>query len=178
MTKGQLGLADLPGNLIFEAENVVNSRPLTYQPMDPDLNEAITPNHLLRMTGKLVITPPVGEDELEHGKRVWRFSQQMANEFWRRFVLEYLADIMKRTKWNSDQRMIQEGNMVIIVDEQAKRNTWEKRVVGTLHIGTDRKRRTATVKTERTITKRPVVKLRFSKVCFVICCCKLRDVEC
>lgn len=149
---------DLLRNLLIEAENVVNSRPLTYQPMDPDLNEALTPNHLLRMSGKILVSPTVGQKE-EYGRKTWRFSQQLANEFWKRFVLEYIPELTRRTKWYEDQKPIQLGDVVIIVDEQAPRNHWEKGIVDQLHVGVDGKVRSATVRTAKTLRKRPVAKL-------------------
>jgi hypothetical protein len=149
---------DVLRNLVIEAENIVNSRPLTYQPIDPELPEAITPNHLLRMSGKVLVTPPVNEDE-EYSRKEWRFSQQLADEFWKRFVAEYLPDLTRRTKWYTDQKPIELGDCVIIVDDKAKRNCWEKGIVEKLHESVDGKIRTATVRTAKAIRTRPVAKL-------------------
>ena len=45
--------------LFIEAENIVNSRPLTIDNLsDPDAPEPITPNHLLTLKAKVVLPPP------------------------------------------------------------------------------------------------------------------------
>jgi hypothetical protein len=145
-------------NLLIEAESIVNSRPLTYQPIDPEIGEAITPNHILRMSGKIVSSP--GKfDSKEICTKLWRHSQQLAEEFWRRFIREYLPDLTKRTKWYVDQKPVEEGDVVIIVDEDAPRNVWEKGIVTALHAGPDGKVRTATVRTASRVRRRPVAKL-------------------
>jgi hypothetical protein len=144
-------------SFLIEAENVVNCRPLTYQPVDPDTHEAITPFHLLRRAGVVYPQGDFGEEEAI--KKTWRNSQQLANSFWKRFVLEYLPDLTKRTKWYTDQRPIKEGDVVIICDEAGTRNCWEKGVVIELREGPDGKCRSATVRTARTTRLRPVSKL-------------------
>jgi hypothetical protein len=93
-------------NFMIEAESVVNSRPLTYVAVDPNTSEAITPNHLLRMSGKIAYSP--GEfEKAEFSKKIWRYSQQLTNEFWKRFVREYLPEITTRTKWYQDQNQME-----------------------------------------------------------------------
>ena len=45
--------------LFTEAENIVNSRPLTIDNLsDPDAPKPITPNHLLTLESKVVLPPP------------------------------------------------------------------------------------------------------------------------
>ncbi|CAB4026326.1 Hypothetical predicted protein, partial [Paramuricea clavata] len=44
--------------LFTEAENIVNSRPLTADVSDPDSPEPITPMQLLTLKSKVVLPPP------------------------------------------------------------------------------------------------------------------------
>jgi hypothetical protein len=142
---------------MIEAESLVNSRPLTYVAVEAKTSEALTPNHLLRMSRKIAYSP--GEfEKAEYSKKIWRYSQQLTNEFWKRFVREYLPEITTRTKWYQDQRPIQVGGLVIIVDDLAPRNSWERGVVDVLYPGPDGKSRTAKVRTAKTVLKRPVAK--------------------
>jgi hypothetical protein len=48
---------DILRNVLVEAENIVNSRPLTYKPIDPETKESITPNHLLQLGGQVLYSP-------------------------------------------------------------------------------------------------------------------------
>lgn len=66
----------------------------------------------------------------------------------------------RRTKWydNSLQQIVI-GDIIIIVDENAKRNEWLKGVVIDVHRGKDGAVRSALVKTKQGLFTRPVVKL-------------------
>ncbi|XP_017468488.1 PREDICTED: uncharacterized protein LOC108360634 [Rhagoletis zephyria] len=81
---------------LMEAEMIVNSRPLTYIPLDHETDEALTPNHFLlgSSSGVKPIAEPVTEGVLL--RRNWRSSQQLADAFWRRWVAEYLPIITRR----------------------------------------------------------------------------------
>lgn len=145
-------------NLLVEAENIVNSRPLAYKPVDQNTQEALTPNHILQLSGQILYSP--GEFEREDfGRKEWRFSQQLVDEFWKRFVREVLPELRNRTKWYQDQRPIETGDIVIVVDDGAARNCWMKGIVTELHPGPDKKVRSVTIKTAIGTYKRPVAKL-------------------
>jgi hypothetical protein len=147
---------DVLRSFLVEAEGILNSRPLTYMPFDNESQEAITPNHILK-AGRITVTPGVFENKF-YQKR-WKISQQLADEFWHRFVLEYLPDLTKRAKWCQDGKEVCLGDVVIIIDETAPRNTWEKGIIHQLHPSADGKVRSASVRTASTIRKRPVSKL-------------------
>lgn len=149
---------DILRNLLIEAENVVNSRPLTYQEIDPDTMETITPNHLLQLSGKVLYAPGEFKNE-EHSKKVWRYSQQLVDEFWRRFIHSVLPDMRKRTKWFEDQRPIEIDDVVLLMEENVPRNCWIKGRVSKLHPGTDGRCRSITVETNMGTYKRPVAKI-------------------
>jgi hypothetical protein len=146
-------------NLLVEVENIINSRPLTYLPISPETNEALTPNHILRMSGKILTSPIPSDANLEIGRKSWRYSQQLANQFWKRFVLEYLPEVTRRTKWHQDTPPLKVGDCVLLIDESAPRNVWEKGVIEVLIKGNDGKARTAEVRTARARRRRPVAKL-------------------
>ncbi|KAG4071987.1 hypothetical protein HA402_000635 [Bradysia odoriphaga] len=59
----------------------------------------------------------------------WRYAQQIANEFWKKWVKEYLPMITRRTKWFEDVKPIEVGDQVIIVDADVPRNMWNRGVV-------------------------------------------------
>ena len=72
---------------------------------------------------------------------------------------EYLPTLSLRTKWNEPQRDIEEGDLVVIADEQHPRNLWLKSVVTTIFKSPDGAVRSAVVKTKLGAFRRPRRKL-------------------
>lgn len=73
--------------LFTEAENVVNSRPLTignYQ--IPDTHESVVPNHQPSFKAKVVLPPPgnLSPPDLYSRKR-WHRIRYLSDQFWRRW---------------------------------------------------------------------------------------------
>ncbi|KAJ6634840.1 hypothetical protein Bhyg_13420, partial [Pseudolycoriella hygida] len=90
----------------------------------------------------------------------WRYAQQIANEFWRKWVKHYMPMITRRTKWFDDVKPVEVGDQVIIVDENAPRNMWSRGVVvETLKTGSDGRISRVNVRTIDGIYTRPVSKL-------------------
>jgi hypothetical protein len=150
-------------NFLNEAADIVNSRPLTYRAIDPDEQETITPNHLLRLSTKINIAPGEFDDD-SVCKKQWRVAQNMADQFWRRWTLEYLPEITRRSKWFDSGREICVDDLVLIVDSNAPRNQWRRgRVIETV-VGKDNHIRSAKLKTSTGILMRPVSKLAVLEV--------------
>ncbi len=109
-----------------EAMAIVNSRPLTLDNInDPTSLEPLTPNHLLTQKSRIVLPPP-GEFQREdlYSRKRWRRVQHLANEFWARWKQEYLQDLQIRPKWNRPRRDLQQGDIVIIKEDEVPRNKW------------------------------------------------------
>lgn len=110
-----------------EVEAVVNSRPLTVENLtSPDALEPLTPNHLL--TGKSrVVLPPPGEFQRAdlYLRKRWRRVQHLTNEFWTRWKREFLHTLQLRQKWMSPRRNLQQGDVVIISNDNLPRNMWQ-----------------------------------------------------
>ncbi|XP_036347052.1 uncharacterized protein LOC118756395, partial [Rhagoletis pomonella] len=70
---------------LLEVEMCVNSRPLTYIPVDSDVEEALTPNHFIlgNSSGAKPLTQE-GNDGVSL-RRSWQTAQQIANSFWKRW---------------------------------------------------------------------------------------------
>lgn len=145
--------------VLMEAERVVNSRPLTYIPIENDTMEALTPNHFLigSSNGEATIANTNDRDLI--GRKDWRIAQQLANNFWRRWVVEYLPTLTRRSKWHARPPPIKVGDIVIIVDEKNKRNCWPKGVVIDTTATRDGQVRKAIVKTADGTYEKPAVKL-------------------
>ena len=85
--------------ILLEVETMVNSRPLTDVLVDPGSNFPLTPNHLLRISP--AIGPPlkVIDKPDVYARQRHRLVQFVADEFWRRWVLEYPRTLFTRSKW-------------------------------------------------------------------------------
>ena len=108
-----------------EAENIVNSRPLTADVSDPDSPEPITPMQLLTLKSKVVLPPP-GEFSRPdvYSRKRWKRVQFLANQFWQRWRREYLQNLQTRKKWQSPKRNLQVGDIVIDKEDDLPRNQW------------------------------------------------------
>ncbi|XP_058449275.1 uncharacterized protein LOC131429245 [Malaya genurostris] len=145
--------------LLAEAESIVNSRPLTYIPLDSAEQEALTPNHFVLGSSTGVKQPAViPVDYREAIKGSWNQIRHQLDLFWHRWLKEYLPIICRRTKWFNDTKALEVGDLVVIADSN-KRNNWVRgRVIG-IQPGTDGRIRRASVQTSTGVMKRPVSKL-------------------
>lgn len=126
---------------------------------DPNDLEALTPNHLLQLKAKTTMPPGVFEKKDQYSRKRWRQTQYLADLFWRRWTKEYLPLMQERNKWNSIRRNLSPGDLVIIVDNTAPRNSWLMgRVMKTFP---DDKGyvRSVLVKTKASLIQRPIDKL-------------------
>lgn len=113
---------------LLEIESIINTRPLTYMPIDPDASEALTPNHFL--IGSSGGTKPFCEfdDSVYTLKQNYQLSQNLALHFWKRWLKEYLPNLTRRTKWYKRVDPIKVGDVVVIMDEN-KRSSWVKGIL-------------------------------------------------
>ncbi|XP_055590680.1 uncharacterized protein LOC129742764 [Uranotaenia lowii] len=149
---------------LVDAELIINSRPLTYMPLNSETEEALTPNHLILGSSNGVRQPTIPE-ECTHDllKRAWTKVQKKLDQFWRRWVLEYLPTLTKRTKWFNETRDIAVGDVVLIVNE-GKRNSWERGLIVELIAASDGRIRQAWVRTGNGVYRKPIAKLAILEV--------------
>ena len=149
---------ELLTSLLIEVEFVVNSRPLTYMPTD-ETEESLTPNHFLLGSSSGEKPKPFYETNSHTYKNNWKTTQALANMFWKRWVKEYLPTLVKRTKWFEPAKPLKIGDLVLIVDEQAKRNEWLRGKVTEIIANCSGQVRQAKVFTTKGVYTRPTVKL-------------------
>ncbi|XP_058827115.1 uncharacterized protein LOC131687094 [Topomyia yanbarensis] len=145
--------------LLVEAEGIVNSRPLTFVPLEAGTQEALTPNHFLLASSNGVVQPARTLSELKSvGRSDWNLCRHLVDLFWRRWVKEYLPMITRRTKWLKDTRSLQSGDLVVIVEEPV-RNGWIRGRVLETRLGRDGRVRRAVIQTSTGTVLRPATKL-------------------
>lgn len=147
--------------LLAEAEYTVNSRPLTHVSVNIEDAEALTPNHILLGGSARVPIPGQFDDKDLMGRPHWKASQRLADQFWARWVREYLPELQHRREPRGSGPPIAVGDVVLIVDGNLPRNTWPRGVVVATHPGQDGTVRVVDVKTAggtlRRATKRLVI---------------------
>ena len=145
--------------LFVEAENSVNSRPLTHVPTDPDDPESLTPNHFLIGASSGAQLPGVFIDKDLNLRKQWRISQRLADHFWKRWMKEYLPTLTRRTKWFRQVKPVQVKDLVFIADGDLPRNQWPRGVVIKTYPGRDGHVRVVDVQTKNGVFRRPVAKI-------------------
>lgn len=145
--------------LVVEAESIVNSRPLTYLPLDSEESEALTPNHFLlgASSGAKQSDVSVGESQ-KHLPDTLRGIQCQLDKFWQRFLVEYLPVIRRQPKWFNETRPLQVGDLVLVADG-ARRSEWIRGRITQIFEGSDGRVRQAAVRTRQGIFRRPTTRL-------------------
>ncbi|XP_070535105.1 uncharacterized protein [Ptychodera flava] len=145
--------------LFCEVEAIINSRPITRLSEDPNDLEALTPNHLLMLKPKQALPPGLFQKNDNYVRRRWRQVQYLTDIFWKRWMKEYLPLLQERQKWLEIRRNLNVGDVVLIVDNTAPRNSWSMGRI--TEVMKDKKGlvRFAEVKTRATTLRRPVDKL-------------------
>lgn len=130
-----------------EAVYILNSRPLTYLPLDSSESEALTPNHFMlgSSNGRVKHTtrvPP--EDKL--ARDGYLTAQQFRDRMWKRWVNEYLPDLVRRTKNFEPVTPLAVGDIAIICDPTLQANVWLKGQIVETFPGRDGQVRSARVR--------------------------------
>ncbi|CAG7701870.1 unnamed protein product [Allacma fusca] len=123
--------------LLAEAESLINSRPLTFESVDPD--------------------DPENDDTRLQNQ--WRFAQRLPDYFWSRWVKEFLPTLTRKTKWFNHVEPIKVDDVVVIVDPNAARGTWPLAIVTRVFSDKFGRIRFADVRTKDRIYRRPATKL-------------------
>ncbi|XP_045445582.1 uncharacterized protein LOC123653632 [Melitaea cinxia] len=142
--------------LLTEAEYSINARPLTHVPVDYEEEEALTPNHFLM--GSSTGLPRTGPCT-EADRSIWRRSQAMADQFWRRWLREYLPTLIPRGQSRTEGPQLQPNDLVMIVDGTLPRNTWPRGIIVRVYPGPDGVVRAADVRTKGGVFRRPATKI-------------------
>lgn len=146
-------------SILLEAENIINSRPLTYVPLDNDTDEALTPNHFILGSSNGLKTLGDFENDGSTLRTHWKQSQMYADIIWRKWIKEILPDLRKRSKWFTDGKPIKLNDIVLVIDENSPRNCYRKAKVIGLNTGRDGKVRSVTIQTSSGILVRAISKL-------------------
>ncbi|KAL0153188.1 hypothetical protein M9458_051515 [Cirrhinus mrigala] len=147
--------------VLCEVEAIVNDRPITKTSDDPNDLDALTPNHLLLLKTHATLPPGTFKKEDFYARRRWKQAQYLADLFWTRWTAEYLPQVQERQKWSKTHRNLQIGDVVLIVDHCAPRNSWRMgRIIKTMPDSNGTVRRVVE-QTKTNTLERPITKLCF-----------------
>lgn len=124
--------------LMAEVTAIMNARPLVPVSNDPENSFILTPSMLL--TQKVGVPPPPGDfTDRDLFTKQWQQVQALSNLFWSRWRQVYLSTLQNCKKWTESHRNLQEGDIVLLKDNQAARNNWLLAVVKKAIRGADGK---------------------------------------
>ncbi|XP_073835298.1 uncharacterized protein isoform X2 [Musca autumnalis] len=146
-------------SFLIEAENMINSRPLTHLAVSPEDPDPLTPNHFLLGCANSTQTPAPFEPRLMSLRKQWRIVKNLRNGMWHQWVREYLPDLTRRTKWCLPTHPLNVGTLVFICDADLPRSQWKRGRIVELFHGKDGVARSAKVNTSSGIYRRPISKL-------------------
>ncbi|XP_061391738.1 uncharacterized protein LOC133327189 [Musca vetustissima] len=129
-------------------ESCLNSRPLTQLSDNIDDLSALTPGHFL-IGGSLL--SPAEPEEVENKTSLqnrWRRVKLVSQEFCRRWKMEYLKELHKRTKWKKSQDNLQVNDLVVLHKDSMAPNEWRLGRVVKLHKGQDDRVRVVDLRTQ------------------------------
>ncbi len=153
--------------IIVEIEATLNDRPLTYVSSEFELEDVVTPAHLLY--GRRVTTLPYrditsGNQEITSAtgsnmRKRAKLQQTLIDHFRDRWKKEYLTALREHhTVSGKNEQCISVGSVVQVHDE-IPRSTWKLAVVEELVKGNDGLVRSAKIRVGNKLTSRPNTKL-------------------
>ena len=118
--------------LVAGVEVVVKSRPLTSVTFVENIERLLSPNDLLLLNPDFKAETGTADAYSKHWKRI----QFYADQFWKRWVKEFLPTLLPRSKWLELKRNVSINDVVLIVDENSPRSQWAlKQIVKTYSKG-------------------------------------------
>lgn len=146
---------------LAEVVNIVNNTPLSEVSTEAGEPRALCPNDILM--GRANNTQfDVEFEESNLTDKSWRPAQVIADRFWKRWKVE-VRPLLQFRKKNQDDRNYKElkvNDVVLVMDDAAKRNLWPKGIIKTVYYGPrDKKVRTVLVETPNGTYKRPTCKI-------------------
>ena len=125
--------------MVVEAEQVVNSRPLTYLYEEQREGEPLTPAKLLHGYN-LTDLPPIGRGGVKEKLAITiraKLLEKLQNKFWNQWSEEYLSELAERhfsqKVGKEDIREPKEGEVVLLRGELLPRNRWKLGVIKSVY---------------------------------------------
>ncbi|XP_039508948.1 uncharacterized protein LOC120484130 [Pimephales promelas] len=145
--------------VLTEVEGVLNSKPLGYASSNISDLDPITPNLLLMGRRDSSLPQVIYANTKLLGRRSWRHSQALVDQFWTSFIRHYLPGQQLRQKWNREKPNLNDSAVVLVIDFQLPRASWPIGRVVRLLPSQDGRVRVAEIDINGKTYVRPVAKL-------------------
>ncbi|XP_052745323.1 uncharacterized protein LOC128199488 [Bicyclus anynana] len=141
-------------SLFTQIEAILNSRPLYPLSSSPHDYYPLTPGHFL--IGRPLTSLPSPNLEHANFNRLDRFQrvEQMRQNFWKRWSLEYISELQARAKWRGKSIELQVDDLVVLKEENLPPLYWRLGRIERLYPGDDGVPRVADVRTSKGIVRR------------------------
>ena len=106
------------------AEELLSSRPLTYQSADPKYEPVLAPNHFLHGRAGGQLAPEVVNEKDFHQRCCWLRLQQLIKGFWKRWLRRFLPMLNARRKWTEESKDLTVGEVVLCLGPGLPRGRW------------------------------------------------------
>ena len=137
---------------------MINSRPLLPCSNNPSDFDALIPNNFIIKKFDNFAPGDFNKDLISTRKK-FKSEQSYSNEFWRRFVKEYITWLNKRTKWFRDQRNFEVGNLVLMHQNNIPQSHWPLGRITKVFPSNDNVVRSVKVKLPNSLMIRPTTSL-------------------
>ena len=145
--------------IFCQISSLLNGRPLTAMSSSPLDEPPITPNHFLIGRGDLPCPQIPCEDHTGDLRKGRELCNVIVDGFWKRWLAS-IHKLSPRHKWSDARENLVQRDIVLVIDENAKRGQWKMAEVVKTYIGDDNLVRVVDVKISNgQILKRPVTKL-------------------
>ncbi|XP_074648983.1 uncharacterized protein LOC141904304 [Tubulanus polymorphus] len=146
--------------VLTDIEAQLNSRPLTEVFSNMNDEQTLTPGMLtIGLSPQTVPDLPAAMKTTALTKR-WAYRQSLAKQFWSRWTKEYLSQLNLLKKWQDVQKNVAIGDVILIADENPRKQEWPLGRVEKILPGRDGLVRNVIVKTVKGKLSRPVQRLR------------------
>lgn len=147
------------GTLFAEVEAILNSRPLYPLSSNPNDYRSLTPGHFLIGRPLRSLNSPsllnFNTSQLQRYARI----EQIRQHFWQRWQKEYVSELQQRSKWRTNSSKLQEGDLVLLIEDNLPPLCWKLARISRLFPGSDAVARVAEVRTCTGTYRRPLTKL-------------------
>ena len=123
---------------MLEAAQLVNQRPIGVSPSSSDIGTYLCPNDML--LGRVSAKIPQGPFKERSSNRYrFDFIQSIVAVFWKRWMREVFPSLIIQTKWHTEKRNLQEGDVVLVQDINVVRGEWKMALVTKANVSADGK---------------------------------------